>query len=102
MKSKLRIAAAIAATALAAPALATDPMQPEVTSPAPAIALHASGRAEAEAVNADPTQPRTEIAAPAVALRGYRDEAGAGAILNDEPMASAVREPTTPSQVAAK
>lgn len=92
MKSKFRIAAAVAATALAAPALPTDPTQPEVTNPAPAIVLHGSGRAEADALNADPTQPRTETAAPAVALRSFGDEAVAGAILNDEPMASAVRE----------
>ncbi len=100
MKSKFRIAAAVAAAALAAPALPTDPTQPEVTNPAPAIVLHGSGRAEADALNADPTQPRTETAAPAVALRGFGDEAVAGAILNDEPIASAVREP--PSRVATR
>ncbi len=102
MKSKFRIAAAVAATALAASALASDPTQPEVTNPAPAIALHGSGRAEAEALNTDPTQPRTGTAAPAVALRGFGEEAVAGAILNDEPMTSAVREPAPASRVASK
>lgn len=101
MKSRFRIASAVVVAALAAPALASDPTQPEVTNPAPAIALHGSGRAGAEALNADPTWPRTEAAAPAAELRGIGSEALAGAILNDEPIASAVRERAT-SRLAAK
>lgn len=96
MKNWFRIAAAFAATGLAAPALASDPTQPEVANPAPAIVLHGSGRAEAEALNADPTWPGTEVAAPAAHLRALGSESVAGAILNDEPMASAVREPVAP------
>lgn len=102
MKHAFRIAAAVAAAALVAPALASDPTQPEVANPAPAIALHGSGRAESEALSADPTQPRTEVASPAMVLRGLGDEAVAGAILNDEPLASAVRESPAASRVATK
>lgn len=94
-------AAAVVAAALGAQALAFDPTQPEVTNPAPAIALQGSGRAEAEALNADPTQPRIDVASPAMVPRSLRDEALAGAILNDEPWASAVRA-AAPSRVASK
>ncbi len=102
MNHVFRIAAALAAAALVAPALGSDPTQPEVTNPAPAIALHGSGSSETEALNADPTQPRTEVASPAVVLPSLGDEAVAGAILNDEPMASAVREAASTSRVATK
>ncbi len=103
MKTTFRIAVALAAAALAAPALASepsDPTQPEVKNPAPAIVLHGSGRAEAEALNADPTQPRFETAAPAAALGGFSDQAAASAIVNDEPMTSALRAPAARSRVA--
>ncbi len=100
MKSRFRIAAAFAAVAFAATALASDPTQPEVTNPAPAIILHGSGHAEAEALNADPNWPRTEVAAPAMHLRAPGREAVAGAILNDEPVASAAREPAAPRLAA--
>ncbi len=108
MKTTFRIAAAVAAAALAAPALASDPTQPAILNDepmtsavwAPAIALNGSGRVEAEALNADPTQPRFETAAPAAALGGFSDQAVASAIVNDEPMTSAVRAPAAPSRVA--
>lgn len=102
MKNRFCIAAAAVAAALAAPVLASDPTQPEVKDPAPAIALHGSGRAEAEALNADSTQPRVETAAPAMVVRGFGDEVVAGAIANDEPMASAVREAPATARVATK
>jgi hypothetical protein len=88
MKHMFRIAAAVAAAALFAPALANEP-QPELKDPAPAIALHGSGRAEAQALNADPTWPQIEIAAPAVEFSGFDTEAPAGTVLGDEPWASA-------------
>jgi hypothetical protein len=102
MKNGFRIAAAAVAAALAAPVLASDPTQPEVTNPAPAIALHGSGRAEAEALSADPTQPRVAIAAPAMAVRSFGNDVAAGAIANDEPMASALREAPATRRVASK
>ncbi len=95
MTIKFRIAVAAAAAALAAPALASDPTQPEVTNPAPAIALHGSGRAEAQALNVDPTWPQAEIAAPAVALQTLATEAPAGTVMGDEPWASAAQEPAS-------
>lgn len=105
MTHVLRTAAAVAAAALAVPALAhglaSDPTQPEGTNPAPAISLHGSGRAEADALNADPTWPGIERAAPAVRLSGRGEWASAGAILGDEPMASAVRAAAS-SRVAAR
>lgn len=90
MKTTSRIAAAVAAAALALPALGSDPTQPEVANPAPAVVLRGSGRAEARALNADPTWPGTEVAAPATPVRPV-GEALAGGIANDEPLASAVR-----------
>lgn len=100
MKSTFRIAAALAAAALTIPALASDPTQPEVANPVPAImVLHGSGRAQAEALNADPTWPRTEAAAPAVEVPRLAGEAVASGILRDEPMASAIHEPA-PSRLA--
>jgi hypothetical protein len=93
-------AAAVVAAALGAQALANEP-QPELKNPAPAIALQGSGRAEADALNADPTWPGSERAAPAMAIRGFGGETDAGAILNDEPWASAVRA-AAPSRVASK
>ncbi len=102
MKNRFCIAAAAVAAALAAPVLASDPTQPEVTNPAPAIALHGSGRAETEALNADPTQPRMETAAPAMVVGRLGDELVAGAIVNDEPMASAARKAPATGRVASK
>lgn len=90
MKHTLRIAAALAAAALVAPALANEP-QPELKEPAPAIALQGSGHAEAEALNAQSEWPGIERAAPAVSVPGLAGWADAGAILGDEPMASAAR-----------
>ncbi len=57
MRTAFHVVAAVVAVALGAPALASDPTQPEVTHPAPAIALRGSGRAETDALNADPTWP---------------------------------------------
>ncbi len=110
MKSKLRIAVAVATATLAAPALASDsaepsslasdPNQPEVKNPAPAVALRGSGRAEAAALSSDPNQPPIESAAPAMAVPSLSDEALAGGIVNDEPLASAVRQEAASSRVA--
>lgn len=101
MRTKFHIAATVVAAALATPALASDPTQPEVTNPAPAIALQGSGRAEADALNGDPTWPGSEIAAPAVVLHGLGGETHVSAILNDEPWASAVQGAAV-SRVATK
>lgn len=95
MTIKFRIAVAAAAAALAAPSLAFDDPARPATHPAPAIALHGSGRAEAQALNADPTWPQAEIAAPAVALPRLATEAPAGTAMGDEPWASAVQEPVS-------
>ena len=105
MKHAFRIAAAVVAAALGAPAVAhdlsSDPTQPAVENPAPAIVLHGSGRAEARALNADPTWPRTEVAAPAVALSRLASDASA-AVLGDEPWASAVQAQKAGSRLASK
>lgn len=100
MRSKIRIAAAVAVAALAAPALASDPTQYEVENPAPPIALDGSGFAEAEALNADPTWPHIERAAPTATLRDLGGATVAGAILNDEPVASAVHAGAAPRVVS--
>lgn len=102
MKHMFRIAAAVAAAALVAPALASDPTQPEVANPAPAIALQGSGYAEAEALNAQPEWPGVEVAAPAVSVPGLAEWADAGAILGDEPMASATRAQASAAHMASK
>lgn len=57
MRTASHVVAAVVAVALAAPALGSDPTQPEVTNPAPPIALRGSGCAETDALNADPTWP---------------------------------------------
>jgi hypothetical protein len=101
MTIKFRIAVALAAAALAAPALAFDDPARPATNPAPGIALHGSGRAEAQALNADPTWPQAEFAAPAVALPRLATEDSAGTVLGDEPWASAAQEPV-PSRLASK